>query len=176
MLCEQSRNHLNAIRNIHERLNRIEFQSMPEYKYILYRQNYYFYNAKTVSQEFATWLGCLGLVENVVIIPKEIIEKQGENQYFWGLMLRKDWFDKYGMKDSGNTRTIQSTQCIKTLVEAREEGTFNYHLLDHAMAFLKEHRFELAGDPFGILLTRSHDEGRIHRYIDFYLPVFFSRT
>ena len=32
MLCEQSSNHLNVIRNINDRLNRIEFKSMPEYK------------------------------------------------------------------------------------------------------------------------------------------------
>ena len=174
MLWEQSRNHLDEIKHIDDRLNRIEFKSMPEYKYILYRQNYYFYNAKTISQEFETWLKCLGLVENVVIIPKEILEKQGENQYFWGLMLRKDWFEKYGLEDFENISTIQSTQCINTLVEVGEEGTFSYHLLDHAMAFMTEHRFELAGNPFGVLLTRSHDKGRIHRYIDFYLPVSFS--
>ena len=174
MLYEQSRTHLDAIRDIEDRLNKIEFKSMPEYKYILYRQNYYFYNSKTVSQEFETWLGCLGLTENVVIIPKEIIETQGDNQYFWGLMLRRDWFEKHGMQDGENTRTIESMLCIKTLVEACEEGTFNYHLLDHAIAFIKEHNFKLSGDPFGILLTRSHDEDGIHRYIDFYLPISYS--
>lgn len=174
ILYEQSKNHLEAIRTIEGKLNKIEFKSMPEYKYILYRQNYYFYNAKTVSQEFKTWLGCLGLTENVVIIPKEIIDSQGENMYFWGLMLRKDWYEKQGMQDSENTRTIESTLCIKTLVEAYEEGTFNYHLLDHAMAFIKDHNFKLSGDPFGILLTRSHDEKGIHRYIDFYLPISYS--
>ena len=174
MLYEQSRNHLNAIRDIEDRLNKIEFISMPEYKYILYRQNYYFFNSKTVSQEFKTWLGCLGLMENVVIIPKEIIDTQGDNMYFWGLMLRKDWYEKHGMQDGENTRTIESTLCIKTLVEAFEEGTFNYHLLDHAIAFIQEHNFKLSGDPFGILLTRSHDEEGIHRYIDFYLPISYN--
>ena len=144
---------------------------MPEYKYILYRQNYYFYNAKTASKEFEHWLKCIGLTENVVIIPKEIMENQGDNQYFWGLMLRKDWYEKLGMQDNENARTINSTLCIKTLIEAKEEGTFHYHLLDHAKAFIEEHGFTLSGDPYGILLTRSHDDGRIHRYIDFYLPV-----
>ena len=171
MLYEQSRNHLKAIQNIEGRLNKIEFQSMPEYKYILYRQNYYFYNSKTVSQEFKSWLGCLGLTENVVIIPKEIIDTQGDNMYFWGLMLRKDQYEYHRIPDGENTRTIESTLCIKTLVEASEEGTFTYHLLDHAIAFIEKHHFKLAGDPFGILLTRSHDTKGIHRYIDFYLPI-----
>jgi DNA-binding transcriptional MerR regulator len=171
MLYEQSNNHLNKIQDIEGRLNKIEFKTMPEYKYILYRQNYYFYNSKTVSKEFDTWLGCLGLLENVVIIPQEIIESQGDNMYFWGLMLRKDWYEKHKIQDSENTRTIKSVLCINTLVEAFEEGTFNYHLLDHALAFIEEHNFKLSGDPFGILLTRSHDEQGIHRYIDFYLPI-----
>lgn len=171
MLYDQSRNHLKAIQNIEGRLNKIEFQSTPENKFILYRQNYYFYNSKTVSQEFKSWLSCLGLTENVVIIPKEIIDTQGDNLYFWGLMLRKDQYEKHKIPDGENTRTIKSTLCIKTLVEAFEEGTFNYHLLDHAVAFIKEHHFKLSGDPFGVLLTRSHDEKGIHRYIDFYLPI-----
>ena len=173
MLYDQSRKHLDAICTIEGNLGKIEFKTMPEYKYILYRQNYYFYNAKTVSQEFESWLGCLGLTENVVIIPKEIIDAQGDNKYFWGLMLRKDWFEKLNMTDGENTRTIGSAQCIKILVEAREEGTFHYQLLDQAMEFIKEHGFTLSGDPFGILLTRSHDQGEIHRYIEFYLPISF---
>lgn len=173
MLYDQSRKHLDAICTIEGNLGKIEFKTMPEYKYILYRQNYYFYNAKTVSQEFESWLGCLGLTENVVIIPKEIIDTQGDNKYFWGLMLRKDWFEKLNMTDGENTRTIGSAQCIKILVEAREEGTFHYQLLDQAMEFIKEHGFKLSGDPFGILLTRSHDQGEIHRYIEFYLPISF---
>ncbi len=173
-LYDFSMSHLNAIRNIEGRLNKIEFESIPEYKYILYRQNYYFYNSKTVSQEFKAWLANLSLTENVVIIPKEIIESQGDNQYFWGLMLRKDRFEMMGIQAGDNTRTIESMLCIKTLVEANGEGTFHYHLLDHAMTFIEEHNFKLAGDPFGILHTRSHNTDGIHRYIDFYLPISYS--
>lgn len=171
MLYDQTTNHLNAISSIEGNLGKIEFRTMPEYKCILYRQNYYFYNAKTASKEFEHWLKCIGLTDNVVIIPKEIMESQGDNKYFWGLMLRKDWYEKLAMQDNENTRTINSTLCIKTLIEAKGEGTFHYHLLDHAKEFIKEHGFALSGDPYGILLTRSHDDGRIHRYIDFYLPI-----
>ncbi len=171
MLCDLTRKHIKAIRNIEGRLNQIEFVTMPEYRYILYRQNYFFYNARTVSQEFEEWLKYLAFTENIVIIPKEIMDTRGDNLYFWGLMLRKDWYEKLKLPEGENARTIESRLCIKTLVEASGEGTFHYHLLDQAMLFIEEHNFRLDGDPYGILLTRSHDEKGIHRFIEFYLPV-----
>ena len=86
-------------------------------------------------------------------------------------MLREDWYNQLHLEKTDNIQTMESRLCVKTLVEAYGEGTFSYHLLDEAIVFLKEHNFELAGDLFGILLTRSHDDQSIHRYIEFYLPV-----
>lgn len=171
MLTERNNIHLESICNINGNLKKITFENIPKYKYLVYRKNYDFYNSKKISQEISTWLELVGLTENVVVIPKQAITSCGENDYYWGLMLREDWYNKLNMNDTENVYTIEPVTCIKTLVEAGGEGTFHYHLLDHAMKFLEEHNFELTGDPFGILLTRSHDDGRIHRYIEFYLPI-----
>lgn len=171
MLLGRNRSYLEAIKTIEGNLNKISFCTIPTYKYILYRQNYHFYNSKKTSEEISLWLDYIGLTENVVIIPKETILSTGENEYYWGLMLREDWYNQLHLEKTDNIQTMESRLCVKTLVEAYGEGTFSYHLLDEAIVFLKEHNFELAGDPFGILLTRSHDDQSIHRYIEFYLPV-----
>lgn len=171
MLTERNDLHLKSIENISGNLNKIQFENTPNFKYIVYRKNYDFFNSKMISKDLSPWIELVGLTENLVVIPKETIEQKKENDYFWGLMLREDWFHNLHMENNSNVKTIECATCIKTLVEANEAGTFHYHLLDHAMEYIENHNFKLLADPFGILLTRSHDEDRIHRYIEFYLPV-----
>ena len=60
---------------------------------------------------------------------------------------------------------------VNLLIETGGEGTFHYSLLDPAMEYIRKHHFRLCGNPYGILLIRSHDERGFHRYFDFYLPI-----
>lgn len=156
---------------IEEKINQISLEYCPEYHYIIYRDNYTFRQQEDINQEIGAWLKKYPFVEDIVIIPKKVIMTRDDNEYAWTFAVSKDYFETVGLKKGNSVATIKKSLCISTIVDAREQGMFHYELLDPLLRFAQEHNFKLAGDPFGLLLIRTHEGDRLHRYIKFYVPI-----
>ena len=162
---------IRQVKEIPELLNKVKLVETPGSRYICYRENYDFYGFKQNMDEIHAWLRKIELTENVVIIPRETVEDVSENRYRWGMMIGEDDFAELAVPDTDNVEKIEPGLCVTTLVEAGGEGTFHYSLLAPALEYIRKHRFRLSGDPYGVLIIRSHDETGIHRFFNFYLPI-----
>lgn len=162
---------IRQISMVPESLNKVSLEQVSASRFICYRENYEFYGFKEYMKEIHAWLQKIELTENAIILPREMLLNRTENQYQWALLAREEDFEELSLPASDNTGRIEAGICVKIMVEAGGEGTFHYSLLDPAMEYIKRHRFKLCGDPYGVLMIRSHDESRIQRYFTFYLPI-----
>ena len=162
---------LNQVHNIDRLLNVVRLGETPSCSYLPYRENKQFYGFKQYMGEIHQWLEKIEMTENAVIVPMEVMENRGENRHFWSFLVRTEDVDEVRVPLSENVRRIEAGHCVRILIETCGEGTFHYSLLDPAMEYIRKHHFRLCGNPYGILLIRSHDERGFHRYFDFYLPI-----
>lgn len=162
---------IRQVRAIPESLGQIRLEVVPASLYISYRENYEFYGFKQYMEEVHEWLSRIELTENAIILPRDMLLDRTENRYQWALLVSEEEFRGLALPKSDHVGRIESGLCVRTTVEAGGEGTFHYSLLDPAMEYIKRHRFQLCGDPFGVLLIRSHDEKGIHRFFNFYIPI-----
>ena len=150
---------------------RITIERTPAYRYICYREDYSFFGFEQYMEELHQWFKNIELTENAIIIPQKVMEERSTNNYLWSLLVEESDYESLSLPATDNVEVIGSSLCVRMTVVAGGEGTFHYSLLDPAMEYIRKHRFRLAGDPFGILLIRSHDEAGMHRYFQFYLPI-----
>lgn len=162
---------LQQVHNIDQLLNVVRLGETPVCRYIAYRENKRFYGYRQYMEEIHQWLEQIELAENAVIVPHEVIENKGENKHFWSFLIREEDNAEIGLPLSDNVERIEAGPCVRMMIKAGKEGTFHYDLLAPAIEYIQKHNFRLSGNPYGILLIRSHEETGLHRYLDFYLPI-----
>lgn len=170
-LQERNEDILRKVRALPRTTDRITIERTPAYRYICYRENYKFFGFEQYMEELHRWFQNIEMTENAVIIPRKVMTERSANNYLWSLLVEENDFEHLSLLETDNVEVIESSLCVSMTVEAGGEGTFHYSLLDPAMEYIQKHRFRLAGDPFGILLIRSHDEAGMHRFFQFYLPI-----
>ena len=171
MLRSRNAKLLEEVQSLSSSLNQITIEQTPAYLYIPYRKNYDFDGFKKYKDELNEWLRRLEMTDNVIMVDKKSALSKRENTYHWGLMVKEKDFEKTGLRYTENVRRISEGLCVKIVIFAGGAGTFHYSLLNPAFEFIRKHNFTLSGDPYGILWIRSHEEGQMHRYFAFYLPI-----
>lgn len=171
LLSLKSKNTLSKIENIHAKLNKVEICYNEPFYYTVYRHNYNFSKNDEIKKVKNQWLKNHALLNNIVFVPKNIIEERRENEYYWSLAFNEKYFKYLKLEENQYVHYRPSTLCIKIMIDAKSKGQFHYNLLEKAFNFIEEHNFEIADDPFGRLLIRNNDDTGFHRYIEFYIPI-----
>lgn len=171
LLLKRNHRFIDSLEKINQELNSIQIISSNAYHYLAYRHNYQFNQRQELHNITSSWLKKYPFVDDLVLIPQEVILNQEANEYYWCFAIQSQYFQMMKLSKNEFVKTIPQQTCIRTIVDAKEQGMFHYNLLDHVMTFIKDHNFQLTGDPFGILLIRTHENGTLHRYIEFFIPI-----
>lgn len=168
---DKNRSFLASLEEIRQGYGGMRMIPCHSYRFLIYRHNYRFNQKKEMNQVFSQWMKYYSMIHNLVLINQDTVKNRLDNDYDWSLALLESDFIHTGLTENEYVKSISSCFCVRTIVDAGEHGMFHYQLLDPAMDFMKKHCFEMDGDPFGILLTRVHEQDGFHRYIEFFIPV-----
>lgn len=171
LLCQKNNELYHQMTQMKEKLNKIEICYNEPFYYLVYRHNYDFSKEKEIHSIKSQWLKHHPFLDNIVFIPNETIQQNGENEYYWSLALSSQYFKEFNFQTNEYIHSIPSQLCIKMIIDAKGKGHFHYELLNNAYEYIKKHHFQINGNPFGKLLIRNNDENGFHRYIEFYIPI-----
>lgn len=92
-------------------------------------------------------------------------------EYCWGWSLTLEQATRKQISMTAPMTYIPPMNCLYTVFTAYGKGTFLSEFRDQVMAPVAKSNYIIAGVPTGRLLLRAHQEGKMHRYFEVWVPV-----
>ena len=98
-------------------------------------------------------------------------DKQKFDEYNWGFSLSPDKLYELGLEIPQTAKFISSRRSIHTFFAAEEEGTFMPLINEQVLDPIKAQGFRITDPPVGNLLVRVHENGKMKRYFEVWVPI-----
>ncbi|MGM0216788.1 MerR family transcriptional regulator [Enterococcus sp. AZ109] len=143
----------------------------PSRLFISHRKNFEYIQVNETKKSFSLFMDYYALIDNIVIIRFEDIVGESEN-FEWGFAVEQSDADGLEIPYETDERIeeIPSQLYLRFIVDAGERWNFSKKLLEPGLEYLKNRKYEVAGDVFGILLARINDK-KYMRFIEFFVPI-----
>ena len=98
-------------------------------------------------------------------------DRQRFDEYNWGFSLSPDKLYELGLEIPETAKFISSRRSIHTYFSAEEENTFMRFIHEQVLEPIKAQGFRITHPPVGNLLVRVHENGKMKRYFEVWVPI-----
>ena len=98
-------------------------------------------------------------------------DKQKFDEYNWGFSLSPDKLYELGLEIPQTAKFISSRRSIHAFFLAEEENTFMPFINEQVLDPIKAQGFRITDPPVGNLLVRVHENGKMKRYFEVWVPI-----
>lgn len=124
-------------------------------------------SVETVSQ----WVKQMPFLEHTFLIPLSKAPPEELTDYCWGFSITPENLNWLHMNIPDTTLYIPSRKSIRTVFSAGEEGSFLESAKRQAIEPIKQKGYQISGSPYGNLLVRIHEDGKMKRYFEIWVPI-----
>ena len=122
--------------------------------------------AKTVRE----WVRHMLFLEHTFLMPA-LKDAQEFNEYSWGFSLSPQKLQDLGLKMPKTAVYLPRYQSIYTIFEAGDMETFMPSIREQVLDPVRAKGFRIANPPVGNLLVRVHENGKMRRYFEVWVPI-----
>ena len=171
VLEEVMEQNLDKIRGIHNYVGKIELRKSNETFCLIYGNDEWIQTNCGISEVYKSILDHYPFFNNIIQFRKESIISNLSEPYRLGFIITKEIADKINFPIDKNLILIPPQDCFYTVICAGDKGTLTHHLLDDLLKYIEEAGYQLNGDVNGNLIARINEDGKYHRYFEFWMPV-----
>lgn len=159
---------------IHNQLGQLTQTQSPALWFDSYRvQNQYQTNECHDSlPHIDDWIAHMPVAKATFTIPAESLSEQSPTKidYIWGFSIEQTKANAQGIR-MGNSEMIAARPAIYSIFQAKGPHTFQSAFHQQVLLPFKNAGYQLAGDPVGRLIVRSHENNQFTRYFEVWLPI-----
>ena len=115
------------------------------------------------------WVKFMPFLEHTFKMPDR--KSEGFSDYCWGFSISPSQHDLLRMPTSDEVVYIPSVKSVNSIFSAADEGTFIPSLQSQVIEPIKAQGHKIAGPPVGNLLIRVHEDGKMKRYFEVWVPI-----
>lgn len=160
--------HLERIQRIKSNLGVFTHNMSPS---IVYQRNQLNPSPEFISK-LQHWRNLFPYVDHTFAMNFDELQNLApESEPYFGFSLTAKSALKYGIEPKTPAQFFPSQQCLYTIFEARGPGTFIHSFRTQVLDPLQEQGQTIYGPVWGNLIVRYHEEGKLYRFFEVWLPV-----
>ena len=162
------------LREIRSRLGEFNIEKSPEMIWQCQREKITSEEGKLLHGKGAEivreWAKHMLFLGHTFVMPA-LRESQVFDEYSWGFSLSPEKFSEFGLKMTDSTVYLPSYQSLHTVFFAQAEDTFMPCIQEQVLQPIKNKGYRISNPPFGNLLVRVHENGKMKRYFEVWVPI-----
>lgn len=149
------------------------FVNTPEYRYFTYvqREDGDYYGEVEEKPLFPHWLKQIPFVEFTHHITFADIADPRIDRDAWGLCVESADAALLNLPLNADVLIRPAGLCLCTVMDLGDYGNLTLRQFDPLVAYIRDHGIVPEGDIIGKILTRVHADGKMHRYIEYTIPI-----
>ena len=126
-----------------------------------------------LNEGLRQWLDCITQTSATFLVQRNSLDGAPADplRYWWGYSMPAMEALKEGIEPAPPNEYLPSGRCLYTVFESGGEGTFAETFLKDVYQKIFDQNHVLNGDPFGRLIVKTHENGRMHRYFEVWFPI-----
>lgn len=116
------------------------------------------------------WVDHMLFLNHTFVMPSKT-KKHTFGEYSWGFSLSPAKFKELGLKMADSTVYMPSYTSIYSVFVAGEADTFLSCIHEQVIDPIREKGYQITKPPFGNLLVRVHENGKMKRYVETWVPI-----
>ena len=129
-------------------------------------------SVKATEGGFAEMTRHYPFVEHIFRIKEDWMRQPStQTQAQWGFTVKKYWADRLGIQLLSKMEHLRAVTALFTVIRIGAQEYFTPAVLEGAMAYMSEHRYELNGDILGIYIATVREQGCNVRYLELWIPI-----
>ena len=122
------------------------------------------------AETIREWIKHMPFLGHTFVMPP-LKSAQEFNEYCWGFSLSPKDLSQLNIDIPETAQYIPSYPSIYTVFVAEEEGSFLPCIHEQVVDPIKKMNYKITNPPIGNLLVRTHEDGKMRRYIEVWVPV-----
>jgi DNA-binding transcriptional MerR regulator len=160
---------LGAIKENHGKLRE---ENSPELVFQQHRNINEFYRSGKHPASLEKWVNLMPMVNHTFRIPEKcLVERDIKGEYQWGFSLSPEDARRFGFKVQPPLEYIPAKKSQYTVFTAQEKNTFRPSVIRQVVEPIEKGGYTIRGDAFGNLIVRAHENGKIVRFFEIWVPV-----
>ena len=170
------KNFQSVLNNASELVGKYYIMNRPEnYSLFTRKRNdkgLYMTSAKETEGGFQELTRHYPFVEHIFRIKEDWMRQPStQTQAQWGFTVKKYWADRLGIQLLPKMEHLRAVTALFTVIRIGAQEYFTPAVLEGAMAYMSEHRYESNGDILGIYIATVREQGCNVRYLELWIPI-----
>ena len=126
-----------------------------------------------LKEDMKPWIEHIRVTTPTFLFPRLSLQEDGpeEMKYWWGWSMPILEAMDRGMESVSPNEYLPSCRCAYTVFRAGEEGSFAADFYRQVYQRIQEEELVICGNPFGRLILKVHEEGKLCRYFEIWIPI-----
>lgn len=148
--------------------NTWEIADCNDYYYLKHTKISGFLNESSMSRYIKSWMDELIKLNLSMLIPRENLHSEDENDWFWGFSIQVETAQKLGILIDERVQRIHLGKCF-IYIYSKESEEDNLNILDEPLEIISQLGYSVAGDVLCNYIfqttNRNEEEKKVDNYI-----------